>query len=493
MKVKRIVGLWLAVLFAAMQLMCGLAFADGEKTETVIHTWYDDAYNGDHRDKTTGRLIAQISDDYNGEIANENSKETDIKYNGLCSLKIFDSKGWLKYNEWNSLISDITKPSKCNNTVKNIKNEIKAGRAYLCGWFYTDTDGVRLCLDEQKKSNKIIRKLPKGEWVFINEKVCETTQNGAWEIPKTGGSIYIDDLKLVSVSDGSEPTPFKGVRVPSEPDMYTKNLYTLYSNGSLNAFHQHNRPEVTRYINYSDTEKTINGLKTIKMTGELYLQPIKDGKVVKYGELSEEIKTAIEDGRAYLTFWQYINKENLSETDEGYNEGVTWELSFPGNVRTRDEWVWVKTPITNSDAENIYFKCKNAYAWIGDICITVFEDREEGFLEDKYELNEDGKEIGSEQNEIYAGQTLSLNAEYYNNTKKLEKVMPITAIYNAEGKLEMFDKGETVSIIPFKSGNAKYSFKLPNDCAGKRVKFMLWSDLLSLKSLKASKEFVIVD
>ena len=38
MKVKRIVGLWLAVLFAAMQLMCGLAFADGEKTETVIHT-----------------------------------------------------------------------------------------------------------------------------------------------------------------------------------------------------------------------------------------------------------------------------------------------------------------------------------------------------------------------------------------------------------------------------------------------------------------------
>ena len=475
MKVKRIVGLWLAVLFAAMQLMCGLAFADGEKTETVIHTWYDDApcKNGGHTgDNVTGGYFLWQS----GNV----SEQTDVVYNGTKALKVSASTTYIKYNGFSGKLGNI----------ETAKDAIAKGNTYICGWFYTDGDNshIKLVNREQKIEKQ-------NEWVFMCEKVPANTVSVNPFVAERSEkrSIYIDDLKLVSVSDGSEPTPFKGVRVPSEPDMYTKNLYTLYSDGSLNAFHQHNRPEVARYINYSDTEKTINGLKTIKMTGELYLQPKKDGKAVKYGELSEEIKTAIEDGRAYLTFWQYINGKNLSETDEGYNKDVTWELYFPGNERTRDKWVWVKTPITNSDAENICFKCKNAYAWIGDICITVFEDREEGFLEDKYELNADGKEIGSEQNEIYAGQTLSLNAEYYNNTKKLEKVMPITAIYNADGKLEMSDKGETVSIIPFKSGNAEYSFKLPNDCAGKRVKFMLWSDLLSLKSLKASKEFVIVD
>ena len=264
--------------------------------------------------------------------------------------------------------------------------------------------------------------------------------------------------------------------------MYTKNIHTFYSDGNLNATHQH--PHVTKYIEFENTEKTVNGAKTIKMTGELYLQAN-----TTFGQLSDEVKTAIEEGRAYLTFWQYINSDNLSATDEGYDANVSWDLYFPGNVRTRGEWVWVKTPLTNTDADNLYFKCKNAYAWIGDICITVFEDREAGFLEDKYELKIDDTIIGSDQTSISSGQTISLSAEYFNNTKKLEKLLPMTAVYNTAGNLECVNLGETIEIVPFKNAAVEYNYTIPALSEGRKVKFFLWSDLNVIKPIKTAREF----
>ena len=64
------------------------------------------------------------------------------------------------------------------------------------------------------------------------------------------------------------------------------------------------------------------------------------------------------------------------------------------------------------------------------MCITVFEDREEGIIENKYKLKVNGNTV-TEGSEILPGQTLTVNAEYSNNTKKMETVLPIIATYGA--------------------------------------------------------------
>ena len=443
-----------------------------ERKETVIHTWYDDApcKNGAHTgDDVTGGYFVWTG----GTV---DSANTDVVYNGAYSLNVSQSTTYIKYNGFTGKLGNIS----------HAKGSIATGNTYICGWFYTDGDNSHIKLVNTDQQIKKIN-----EWVFMYEKVpANTTSVNAYIAERSGRSnIYVDDLKLVYVNDGSEPTPFeRETSIPSQPDMYTKNIYTFYSDGTNYAKHQHADKGLTKYIDWANTEKTVNGAKTIKMTGELYLTPN-----TTFGALSDEVKTAIEEGRAYLTFWQYINSDNLSSTDEGYDAAVSWDLYFPGNVRTRGEWVWVKTPLTKIEANNIYFKCKNAYAWIGDICISVFEDREAGFLEDKYELKIDDSIIGNEQTSISSQQTLSVSAEYFNNTKKLEKLLPMIAIYDSKGNLESLNQGEVIEIVPFRNGVLEYSYMIPKTSNGDNVKFFLWSALNEMKPIRQAEKFNILD
>ena len=444
-----------------------------EKKEEVIHVWYDDAgcTSGDHTgvDATGGYFILQAG--------TTNMNQTDVVYNGTKAIEVTGSTTYVKYNGYNGALANIATATEA----------IKTGNSYICGWFYTtgDNSHIKLVNTEQKIEKK-------NEWVFMYERIpANTTSVNAFFAERSEkAKLYVDDLKLVKVSDGSVPTPFKReITIPSQPDMYTKTLHTFYSDGELNAFQQH--PHVTKHVDFANAEKMEDtDSKAIKMTGDLYLQPKKDGKAVTYGELSDEVKSAIEEGRAYLTFWQYINDVNLSETDAGYTEGVNFDLYFPGNVRTKGAWVWVKVPITNVNTNNIYFKCRNAYAWIDDLCITVFEDREEGIIENKYKLKVNGNTV-TEGSEILPGQTLTVNAEYSNNTKKMETVLPIIATYGAGGKLEGINTGEAVSIIPFKSGMTEYSFKVPEDTGAEKIKVMLWSDLTKMKPVGDAREIII--
>ena len=470
MQLKKIIGSCLLILTMLVQLLPLAVFADEGNTETVIHTWYDDApcKNGAHTgDDVTGGYFVWIG----GTV---NSANTDVVYNGAYSLNVSKSTTSIKYNGFTGKLGNIS----------HAKDSIATGNTYICGWFYTDGDNSHIRLvDTEQKIKKI------NEWVFMYERVpANTTSVNAYIAERSGKSnIYVDDLKLVYVSDGSAPTPWeRTISIPNQPDMHTKNIYTFYSDGINYATHQNSG--ATKYIDWANTEKTVNGAgaKTIKMTGELYLTP---GKT--FGELSDEVKTAIEEGRAYLTFWQYINKDYLSSTDEGYDKNVGWDLYFPGNVRTRGEWVWVKSPLTKIGDNNIYFKCKNAYAWIGDICISVFEDREAGFLEDKYELKIDDSIIGNEQTSISSQQTLSVSAEYFNNTKKLEKLLPMIAIYDSKGNLESLNQGDVIEIVPFRNGVLKYSYTIPKTSTGDNVKFFLWSDLNEMKPIKVAREFTL--
>lgn len=448
------------------------AFAT-EKTEEVIHVWYDDAgcTSGGHTGAgaTGGYFILQAG--------TTNMNQTDVVYNGTKAIEVTGSTTYVKYNGFSGALANIATATEA----------IKTGNSYICGWFYTtgDNSHIKLVKTEQKIEKK-------NEWVFMYERIpANTTSVNAFFAERSEkAKLYVDDLKLVKVSDGSVPTPFKReMTIPSQPDMYTKTLHTFYSDGELNAFHQH--PHVTYYFDYADTEKTVDvDSKSIKMTGDLYLQPKKDGKAVTYGELSDEVKSAIEEGRAYLTFWQYINDVNLSEKDVGYTNGGKLDFWFPGGVRTRGAWVWVKVPITNVNINKINFKCINVYAWIDDVCITVFEDREEKFFEDAYEVKINDSII-TDENEILPGQTLTVNAEYFNNTKKMESVLPIVATYGAGGTLESINPGEVVSIVPFRGAAMEYSFKLPEDTGAEKIKLMLWSGLTELKPIKNMREFVI--
>ena len=469
MQLKKIIGMCLLILTMLVQLLPLAVFADVKKTETVVQTLYDDARVGNY-------FACQVWNNRAGETGSVTASSNDVVFNGSAAHKLSNSQGGIFYSWWKTF-EDYA------YTKDAVKNAIKANTAYIGGWFYADGPGRTIVLIDDDVDKRVV--LPENEWVFLSQKIPSTNiKQGVYDTGNTPGNIYVDDVKIVSVSDGSAPTPWeRTISIPNKPDMYTKNIYTFYSDGNKYAAQRH--PGAIKYIDWANTEKkTVNGAKTIKMTGELYLTP---GKT--FGELSDEVKTAIEEGRAYLTFWQYINKGELSPTDKGYDETVKSQLFFPGNDRTREEWVWVKTPLTDINADYINFICKNAYAWIGDICISVFEDREAGFLEDKYELKIDDSIIGNEQTSISSQQTLSVSAEYFNNTKKLEKLLPMIAIYDSKGNLESFNQGEVIEIVPFRNGVLEYSYMIPKTSTGDNVKFFLWSNLNEMKPIKVAREF----
>ena len=473
MQLKKIIGMCLLILTMLVQLLPLAVFADVKKTETVVQTLYDDARVGNY-------FACQVWNNRAGETGSVTASSNDVVFNGSAAHKLSNSQGGIFYSWWKTF-EDYA------YTKDAVKNAIKANTAYIGGWFYADGPGRTIVLIDDDVDKRVV--LPENEWVFLSQKIPSTNiKQGVYDTGNTPGNIYVDDVKIVSVSDGSAPTPWeRTISIPNKPDMYTKNIYTFYSDGNKYAAQRH--PGAIKYIDWANTEKkTVNGAKTIKMTGELYLTPN-----TTFGALSDEVKTAIEEGRAYLTFWQYINKDNLSPTDKGYDAAVSWDLFFPGNVRTRGEWVWVKTPLTDINADYINFICKNAYAWIGDICISVFEDREAGFLEDKYELKIDDSIIGNEQTSISSQQTLSVSAEYFNNTKKLEKLLPMIAIYDSKGNLESFNQGEVIEIVPFRNGVLEYSYMIPKTSNGYNVKFFLWSALNEMKPIRQVEKFNILD
>ena len=268
-----------------------------EKKEEVIHVWYDDAgcTSGDHTgaEATGGYFILQAG--------TTNMNQTDVVYNGTKAIEVTGSTTYVKYNGYNADLANIATATEA----------IKTGNSYICGWFYTtgDNSHIKLVNTDQKIEKK-------NEWVFMYERIPANTTsvNAFFAERSTKAKLYVDDLKLVKVSDGSVPTPFKrDITNPSQPDMYTKTLHTFYSDGELNAFQQH--PNATYYLDYADTEKTVDvDSKSIKMTGELYLQFTKDGKVVTYGELSDEVRGVfvnVNMGRLGAGFEGFAPRENV--------------------------------------------------------------------------------------------------------------------------------------------------------------------------------------
>ena len=417
-------------------------FAEDGAVEKEIYVWYNDSASAAFIPfKVTDRVSVP------GGVQAESSE---VVYNGTNSVKVWDSQGSFKYNSWFDKLIDIN---------ADVKAAVESGNAYICGWFYTDTEKTRIRLVGDQLS------MPVNEWVFLYEKVDDMNlTEGSWDT-RGEGVIYIDDLRLVTVSDGSAPKPSeRSVTIPSEPDRYTNNIYTYYSNGTLAAKPWHNTGNAIK--NSADTEHVRDGhASSLKLTGELYLMPT----------LTEDVKAAISEGRAYLTFWQFIPEENIPEGSEDYVDGGKLDIYWNGKVSgSEGKWAWGKYQIPTNSEGQIYFKSKNKYLWLDDLCITVFEDVPEGFIEESYELQSDGQKI---ETQIAAGAGLQIIGKYFNNTRKLETLVPITAVYTADGVLKSVEKGETVSILPFNSIDLNCSLVIPGDSSGCTAKVMIWSEL----------------
>jgi xyloglucan-specific exo-beta-1,4-glucanase len=423
-------------------------YMGSDRIETELFTVYEE-------DRTNSTLALQPwnARPQGGEIGS--CEYTDeMSFNGNKSYKVWASQGGLQYNMWNP-VGDLN---------EDVFRAIEADTAYICGWFYSDGIG---------KTIKLVQKnvtLPQGEWVFLSEKInSKDLKNGVWDT-RDEGNIYMDDIKIISVSDKSKPsTPERVIEVPDKPNAYTKHLYTFYSNGVQYASAAHNTGSAI--ISSESTEHITEGhSKSLKMTGDLYLQ----------AKLNDEIIAAVKEGRAYLTYWQYSGSAKIDE-----NAGV--DRSWVGRIAVEDEWVWCSGLLSEDafltrDGGRIYFKCRNKYLWLDDLSITVFEDREKTLFEDEYSIrNSNGEDV---LDFVNSGDRVTYNSKVFNNTNKSESVFPIAVIYLSSGALENVLIGEEFLALPYKYTETEIIFSVPENSLGKTVKLMLWSDFELLKPLR---------
>lgn len=187
-------------------------------------------------------------------------------------------------------------------------------------------------------------------------------------------------------------------------------LHTFYSDGTFNAAHQH--MHVLTYYDYANTEKSMEGHEgsALKFTGQLYMME-KKGKA--FSKISDEIERAFDAGVAYLTFWAYIESENISPNDPNY---AGLDLYLPTNMRQRGKWVFVKQQLTKKDQTQLYFKSVGVYTWLDDINIAIIppEDSDMSIEAVSYK-KKDGS--AADENTVYYKSPVEIDFNYYVDEK----------------------------------------------------------------------------
>ena len=205
MQLKKIIGSCLLILTMLVQLLPLAVFADVKKTETVVQTLYDDARVGNY-------FACQVWKNRAGETGSVTASSNDVVFNGSAAHKLSNSQGGIFYSWWKTF-EDYA------YTKDAVKNAIKANTAYIGGWFYADGPGRTIVLIDDDVDKRFV--LPENEWVFLSQKIPSTNiKQGVYDTGNTPGNIYVDDVKIVSVSDGSAPTPWeRTISIPNQPDM----------------------------------------------------------------------------------------------------------------------------------------------------------------------------------------------------------------------------------------------------------------------------------
>ena len=433
--------------------------AEEEVTQTVLRTIVSDT-----KDNFCGQKLTDYGDAAEGLTDS-------MSYNGTKSYYYSNCKSVMRYRAWDKV--------NIANGYEEITAAVKAGNAYICGWFYVDKGKnntnnvtVRLISDGAKKSK--ITTVQPGEWTFLSAKITNLEEKATVGVVDTRGkgTVYVDDLCIVSTSNGSEPSPsartktVAGATFDNGPNRYAKVLATVFNGSDDSNFIA---PSGSTKAS-ADHEFVKDGFyRSLKLAGGShnlwYLSGCKaistDATLTKYANA----------GNLYWTAWMYIDQSSSG-------------LSIPGGSKKTGEWFWICKKITNTSATHEWINESGATIWLTDIKLMAFEDNDpEGLVIDAFDVSG-----ASSEETVVAGTTLTCNANIFNNSMGNEDVALLVAEYSNEGQLININM-DTSTAITYRSADLNVLFNI-SGTVGNKIKVFLWKSN-NIATLEKNKVFEV--
>ena len=432
--------------------------AEEEVTQTVLRTIISD---------TTDNFCGQTLTNY-GDAAE--GLTDSMSYNGTKSYYYSNCKSVMRYRAWDKV--------NIANGNEKIKAAVEAGNAYICGWFYVENNTknvtVHLISDGAKKSK--ITTVQPGEWTFLSAKITNLEEKATVGVVDTNGegTVYVDDLCIVSTSDGSEPSPsartktVAGATFDNGPNRYAKVLATVFDGSDKSKFIGPNGDNVSE-----DYKFVKDGFyRSLKLAGSGHnLWYLSNAKPISDDATLTEYANA---GNLYWTAWMYIDRNSSS-------------LSIPGRSKKIGEWFWICNKITNTSATHEWINESGATIWLTDIKLMAFEDNDpegEGLVIDAFDVSG-----ASSEETVVAGAILTCNANIFNNSMGNVDVALLVAEYSDEGRLININM-DTSTAITYRSTDMNLLFNI-SETAGNKVKVLLWNSK-KIAPLIESKELLVV-
>ena len=432
--------------------------AEEEVTQTVLRTIISD---------TKDNFCGQKLTDYG--YAAEGLTDS-MSYNGTKSYYYSNCKSVMRYRAWDSV--------NIANGNEEITAAVEAGNAYICGWFYVDkgeinTEDVTVHLISDGATKSKITTVQPGEWTFLSAKITNLEEKATVGVVDTRGkgTVYVDDLCIVSTSNGSEPSPsartktVAGATFDNGPNRYAKVLATVFDGSDDSKYIGPNGSSVS-----VDHEFVKDGFyRSLKLAGSGHnLWYLSNAKAISDDATLTEYANA---GNLYWTAWMYIDQSSSG-------------LSIPGGSKKTGEWFWICKKITNTSATHEWINESGATIWLTDIKLMAFEDNDpEGLVIDAFDVSG-----ASSEETVVAGTTLTCNANIFNNSMGNEDVVLLVAEYSNEGQLININM-DTSTAITYRSADLNVLFNI-SGTVGNKIKVFLWKSN-NIATLEKNKVFEV--
>ena len=434
--------------------------AEEEVTQTVLRTIISDTKDNNF----CGQTLTKYGDAAEGLTDS-------MSYNGTKSYYYSNCKSNMRYRAWDKV--------NIANGNEKITAAVEAGTAYICGWFYVDKGknnikSVTVCLISEGAEGSKITTVQPGKWTFLSAKITKLEEKATVGVVDTNGAgtVYVDDLCIVSTSDGSEPSPsartktVAGATFDNGPNRYAKVLATVFDGSDDSKYIGPNGSSVS-----VDHEFVKDGFyRSLKLAGSGHnLWYLSGAKPISDDATLTEYANA---GNLYWTAWMYIDQNSSG-------------LSIPGGSKKIGEWFWICNKITNTSATHEWINESGATIWLTDIKLMAFEDNDpEGLVIDAFDVSG-----ASSEETVVAGTTLTCNANIFNNSMGNEDVALLVAEYSNEGQLININM-DTSTAITYRSTDMNLLFNI-SETVGNKVKVLLWNSK-KIAPLIGNKELLVV-
>lgn len=465
---KRIIST-LIVTAMLVGILPATSYAD-EVTQTVLKTMISD---------TTSSFYANVWNDRDG--TRSGSMTTDMSYNGTSSYRFANCQAEMIYHTYGTTANIVGGDS-------DIQAAVDAGTAYICGWFYyepasTNTYSeafVYLIYNGATQSDR--QRLMKGQWTFYSAKItnlADTATKGTIDTRSTG-AVYVDDLCVISTSDGSAPVPtertytIKGASFDDGPNRYGKVLRTIF-NGVTGT---KTVGPGGSYTQVSDIVK--DGYNYSWKFGPSYANNLWYLSGAKEISTDATLSSYVAAGNLYWTAWMCMS---------GKSGGLSIGGTQPGNNSNwqANEWFWVCIKISSTSEKAKWLDTKSSNTvWLTDIKLMAFED------DDIVGLNIDSFDVSgiASASTVTAGSDITGNASVFNNSSSNEDLMLIVAEYTpTEGELVGLN-AEYATAKTYRITDLSTSFSV-SSTSGNKIKAFLWKNK-SYDAISDDKTFTIV-